>query len=58
MLYNTYWNYKLHKIGFTNKSDRFLDRITQAWRVEKKVFEVKREANMESLDQMEDKLQR
>ena len=58
MLYNIYWNYKLHKIGFTNKSDRFLYRITQEWHVEKKVFEVKREANMESLYHMEDKLQR
>ena len=58
MLYNIYWTYKLHKIGFTNKSDRFLYRITQAWHVEKKVFEVEREAKMESLENKEDKLQR
>ena len=58
MLYNTYWNYKLHKIGFTNKSDRFLYSFTQAWWVEKKVFEVNREANMKSLYHMEDKVQR
>ena len=58
MLYNIYQMCKLHKIGFTNKSDRFLYRITQAWHVEKKVVEVKREANKESLDRMEDKLQR
>ena len=58
MLYSIYWTYKLHKIGLTNKSDRFLYRITQAWHVEKKVIEVKREANKESLDLMEDKLQR
>ena len=49
---------QLHKIGFTNKSGRFLYRTTQAWQVEKKVTEVKREANKESLDRMEDKLQR
>ena len=39
-------------------SDRFLYRPTQAWWLEKKVFKVKREANMESLYHMEDKLQR
>ena len=58
MLYNIYWTYKLHKIGFINKSRSFLYRITQARRVEKKVFEVEREANMESLENKEDKLQR
>ena len=40
------------------KTGRFLYRTTQAWQVEKKVIEVKREANKESLDRMEDKLQR
>ena len=58
LFYNIYLTYKLRKLGFTNKSDRFLYRITQAWHVEKKWFYKSRDANMESLEHLEDKLQR
>ena len=58
LFYNIYWTYKLSKLGFTNKSDRFLYRITQARHVEKKWFYKSRDANMESLEHLQDKLQR
>ena len=58
MLYNVYWTYKLHKIGFTISLPVSFTESLKHGMWKRKYLKLKTEANMESLETMEDKLQR